>query len=66
MRDLLARQPDIAWCFAGVFVIDRVSREAAVWEPSANAVTGHETDEGWVADWPDEESVPLPAATVVS
>ncbi len=64
MRDLLARQLDIAWSFAREIVIGRVSREAALWEPSANVITVHESDEGWVADWPDEESSPLPDATV--
>lgn len=64
MRDLLERQLDIAWGFAVQCVIDRVPRESVLWEPSTNVVTVHESEGGWVADWPDEKSSPQPDATV--
>ena len=64
MRQLLLSQLDLAWGFATRFVIGEVDRELALWEPSAHTITVHSTEDGWLADWPDEEHPPLPDATV--
>lgn len=50
--------------FATQFVVDQVDPALAVWEPSGNVVTVHRTEQGWTADWPDEEHPPLPEPTV--
>lgn len=64
MRDVLLRQLELVWSFATQFVIDGVDEDLALWETSSNVVTVHSTDDGWVADWPDEEHPPLPDATI--
>ncbi len=64
MRDVLLSQLDLVWGFATQFVLDDVDERQALWEPSGNVVTVHNTEDGWVADWPDEESRPLPDATI--
>lgn len=63
-RALLTRQLDIAWRFAEAFVIDQVDEDLALWEPSGNACTVRRTEQGWVADWPDEENPPIPDVTI--
>lgn len=63
-RALLRQQLDIAWQFAEGYVIDRVTDEVMLWEPSDNVCTVRRTTEGWVADWPDEENPPLPDTTI--
>lgn len=52
------------WKLAREFIIDRHQEDALLWQPSSHVCTVHRTAEGWRADWPDEESVPLPDATV--
>jgi hypothetical protein len=64
MRDVLLRQLELVWSFATQFVLDGVHEDLALWEPSGNVVTVHNTDDEWVADWPDEEHPPLPDATI--
>lgn len=64
MRDVLLRQLDLAWGFATQFVLNGVDERQALWEPSGNVVTVHSTEDGWIADWPDEERRPLPDATI--
>lgn len=63
-RVLLQRQLDVMWQFATDFVIDQVDLGLALWEISTHVCTVHETEVGWVADWPDEEGSPLPDATI--
>ncbi len=63
-RTLLARQPGIPWSFAESFILGRIDRDVALWEPDTNVVTVRQSAAGWVADWPDEENRPLPTATV--
>jgi hypothetical protein len=63
-RVLLQRQLNIMWRFATDYVVDRVDRELALWEPSTHVCTVHETAEGWTADWPDEDKTPVPDATI--
>ena len=64
MRDVLLRQLELVWSFARQFVLDSVDEDLALWEPSGNVVTVRRVDDGWVADWPDEEHPPLPDATI--
>lgn len=64
MRDVLLRQLELVWGFATQFVLDKVDEDLAQWEPSANVVAVHNTADGWVADWPEEEHPPLPDATI--
>jgi hypothetical protein len=63
-RVLLQRQLDVMWRFATDFVVDQVDLELALWKPSPHVCTVHQTADGWVADWPNEEESPLPDATI--
>ncbi|WP_289020314.1 DinB family protein [uncultured Ornithinimicrobium sp.] len=63
-RLLLQRQLGIMWRFAEEFVLDQIEDDVALWQPSANVCTVHRSDGGWVADWPDEDALPLPEATI--
>lgn len=61
---MLQRQLDMEWQFAQEFVLDGLDQELVVWEPSAHVITVHRTDQGWRADWPDEENPPIPNPTI--
>ncbi|OLT16908.1 hypothetical protein BJF80_05650 [Serinicoccus sp. CUA-874] len=63
-RLLLQRQLNIIWRFAEEFVLDKIDERLALWEPSTNVCTVHQCDDGWVADWPDEDNPPLPEVTI--
>ena len=63
-RVLLQRQLNIMWRFAEEFVLGEIDEGLALWEPSANVCTVHAREDGWVADWPDEDNLPLPEATI--
>jgi len=62
-RAVLRAQLDLVWTFAEHVVVGEVDERLAVWEPTANVVTVHRTEEGWRADWPDEENPPIPSPT---
>lgn len=64
MRDVLQAQLELVWGFAMRVVLDGLDEAQALWEPSRNVVTVHHLEDGWVADWPDEEHPPLPDATI--
>lgn len=61
---LLRQQLELVWTFAEHVVIGHVDDELALWAPSAHVATVHRTDEGWRADWPDDENPPIPNPTV--
>ncbi|MFX0537884.1 DinB family protein [Ornithinimicrobium sp. Y1847] len=63
-RVLLQNQLDIMWRFAEQFVLDDVTDELALWEPSMNVCTVRQADGRWMADWPDEDNPPLPDVTI--
>lgn len=63
-RSVLRAQLDLVWMFAEHVVLGRVEEEVALWEPSPNVVTVRRTDDGWHADWPDEENPPIPTPTI--
>ncbi|MFK5691394.1 DinB family protein [Ornithinimicrobium sp. LYQ92] len=63
-RLLLQRQLSIMWSFAEEFVLGEIDEELALWEPSTNVCTVHRRQDGWVADWPDEDNPPLPEVTI--
>lgn len=63
-RALLQRQLNIMWRFAEEFVLGEIDEGLTLWEPSANVCTVHAREDGWVADWPDEDNLPLPEATI--
>lgn len=64
MREVLQGQLELVWSFATRVVLDGVDETQALWEPSGNVVTVHHHEDGWVADWPDEEHPPMPDATI--
>jgi len=64
MREVLQRQLELVWSFATQAVLDGLDETQTLWEPSGNVVTVHHHEDGWVADWPDEEHPPLPDATI--
>lgn len=38
--------------------------KTSLWKPSENVVTVHKLNGQWKADWPDEDTSPLPEATI--
>lgn len=64
VRETLIDQLDLVWGFATRYVVDGIDGDLALWEPSGNVVTVRREEDGWVADWPDEEHPPLPDATI--
>lgn len=63
-RELLQRQLGVMWRFAEQFVVDHLDLDAMLWAPSDHVCTVRATDDGWVADWPDEETQPLPDVSI--
>lgn len=63
-RAALERQLAIEWRFASDYILGQSVEELALWKPTANSVTVHSTDSGWVADWPDEEADEVAPATI--
>lgn len=66
MRDLLLQQLEIPWSLATRHYFPGVARDEVVvhWEPTSNVVRLRVRDEHYYADWPDEESHPMPDATI--
>lgn len=55
-RAVLQRQLEIEWSFAKAFVLGQIDDQAAVWSAGGPSCTVHRTDDGWIADWPDDEN----------
>lgn len=63
-RLLLSEQLDITWGFATRFVLPMIDMQTSLWKPSANIVTVRKINGQWKADRPDEDTPPLPEATI--
>lgn len=63
-RILLKNQLEMEWRFAQDFVLGSIDEELAVWEPSSHVVTVHRDQQGWRADWPDEDERPIANPTI--
>jgi len=63
-RALLQRQLGLEWRFARDFIFGRIDDELALWSPVADPCTARRTDDGWVADWPDEDGESPTIATI--
>ena len=63
-RALLQRQLGLEWRFARDFILGRIDDELALWSPVADPCTVRRTDDGWAADWPDEDGDTPAIATI--
>ena len=65
MRELLLQQLEIPWSLATRYYLPGITGEEVLhWEPSSNIVRLRQRDGDFYADWPDEESQPMPNATI--
>ncbi|MFC7405372.1 DinB family protein [Georgenia alba] len=62
-REALTWQFDMVWSLAQ-YHLPALTDEMCTWEPAPGAWTVRPTDDGWVADWADEEPDPVPAVTI--
>lgn len=64
MRDLLLQQLEIPWSLAARHYLPAINAQLVHWKPSTNVVGLRQRAGDFYSDWPDEESEPLPDATI--